>query len=78
MSEQCRIKHFCGVKSLASKSGGIRIWAKAKAARPSRIVGQGYSQAGKFGHTQNCQPQDWLLVANREVGNPEGSLNFGA
>ena len=21
------------------------------------------------GYTQNCQPQDWLLVANSEVGN---------
>ena len=25
------------------------------------------------GHTQNCQPQNWLLVDNPEVGNPEGS-----
>ena len=25
------------------------------------------------GHTQNCQPQDCQLVANSEVGNPEGS-----
>ena len=29
------------------------------------------------GYTQNYQPQDWLLVANSEVGNPEGSHILG-
>ena len=43
----------------------VKTWPKLRAARPSRIAGQGYSQASTFWCVLNVSlDMDWILLIN--------------